>query len=558
MARHGPPRPARRRLGQVVGACAVVLGVGVLGAAPASAHAELESTDPGRSAVLAVSPRQVVLHFDEPVEIEFGSLWVFSAHGRRLDAGGTHHPGGDARAVAVGLPGHLPAGTYIVAWRVVSDDSHPVQGGFVFSVVSAAGAGRAESVAAALASARSGAAVGVLYGALRFVTFAALLVLVGLAAGAAVLWPGALALGRVRAALWASWAVLLVATVVAVPVQGVYAAVLPAGRIVSPSLFGEVLRTRFGEVQMVRVALLAAAVPLLVSLRQVTGARRVLATGAGAAVGLGLLLTPGLAGHASTTGNGVVGEVLDVVHLGAAAIWMGGLVLLGLLVLVPGRLVPAAPGVGVLARRFSPVAVGAVGLVVATGSAQSVRNVGSRYALFHTPYGRILLVKVALVAVLVALGAVTSRRATRGSRGVPKVVAAEMLAFAMVLGATSLLVNAEPARQAAAAPFTRSFEALGVEVNAVVAPARAGTANAFHFYVLGRSGAPVAVAELDASISLRHAGAGPIALALAVAGPGHYQATGVTIPAAGDWDLRVTVRTSAGGEQVVRAVLPVR
>lgn len=557
MARHGRPRPPRRRLGQVVAACAVVLGVGVLAAAPASAHAELESTDPGQSAVLAVSPHQVVLHFDEPVEIEFGSLWVFDSRGRRLDEGGTHHPGGDARAVAVGLPARLPAGTYIVAWRVVSDDSHPVQGGFVFSVGSAAGAGRAESVEAALASAGSGSAVGALYGVLRFLTFASLLVLVGLTAGAVVLWPGALALRRVRTVLWASWAVLLVATVAAVPVQGVYASMLPAGRLVSPSLSGEVLRTRFGEVQMLRVALLVAALPAIVSLRRVAAARRPLAVGAGAAVGLGLLLTPGLAGHASTTGNGVVGEALDVVHLGAAATWLGGLVLLGLLLLPRRRPAPAAPGVGLLARRFSPVAVGAVALVVATGSAQSVRNVGSRYALFHTPYGRILLVKVALVAVLVALGAVTRRRAARGAERLPRAVAAEILAFAMVLGATSLLVNAEPARQAAAAPFTRSFEVLGLEVNAVVAPARAGTANAFHFYVLGRSGAPVAVPELDASISLRHAGAGPIALALTVAGPGHYQASGITIPAAGDWELRVTVRTSATDERELRATVPV-
>ncbi|MBF6558401.1 MAG: copper resistance protein CopC [Acidimicrobiales bacterium] len=81
--------------------------------------------------------------FGEPVEIDFGSLRVIGPGGRRVDSGGTHHPDGDSHAVAISLPSDLPRGTYVVAWRVISADSHPVHGAFVFSVGTASGAAKA-------------------------------------------------------------------------------------------------------------------------------------------------------------------------------------------------------------------------------------------------------------------------------------------------------------------------------------------------------------------------------------------------------------------------------
>ena len=137
-------------------------------------------------------------------------------------------------------------------------------------------------------------------------------------------------------------------------------------------------------------------------------------------------------------------------------------------------------------------------------------------------------------------------------------VFAEVALALAVLAVTALLVNAVPAKQAASQPFSQSFNTLGVQVNAIVAPARTGPGNQFHFYVLGRLGQPVAIPELDAAISLPSEGIGPITIPLVVAGPGHYRATDVTIPVAGDWILKLTVRTTAIDENVVTAVLPVR
>ena len=257
----------------------------------------------------------------------------------------------------------------------------------------------------------------------------------------------------------------------------------------------------------------------------------------GAIVGVGLLLTPGLAGHASTEGSVPFAMALDVLHLGAAAVWCGGLAVLGAL-LAPGLRPEERPDDIVrIASTFSAYAFSAVLVIVATGTVQSVRQVGSVYALFNTVYGRTLLVKIGLVVVLIVLGAVSRRivlgrwwptlassrvsglsapvlpplatpapgsdlvpfartnhsdaRHRRSSihrrrrrhgdspqagqreadRRLRRSVFAEVALALAVLAVTALLVNAVPAKQAASQPFSQSFTTLGVQVNAIVAPA---------------------------------------------------------------------------------------
>jgi copper transport protein len=601
---------------------------------------------------LPASPSQVVLHFGEPVEIDFGSIQVIGPSGGRVDEGGTHHPPGDNNSVATSLPSRLPDGTYVVAWRVISADSHPVHGAFVFSVGSASGAGKAHALATSLANARGDPVVGVIFWFVRFLAFTSLVVLVGLAAMVSLLWPAGARTRRIRRMLWGSWGALLICSVAGVSVQGVYAGSLPVPDLLRPSLFNEVLKTRFGEVELLRILLLLAAVPVLLGLQPSgptrTSTRRAV-VGSGAVIGLGLLLTPGLAGHASTGGSPAIGMVLDFSHLAAVSVWLGGLALLAA-TLLPGLRPPLGRGeTWSLAARFSPFAFLAVIVVVISGVIQAIREVGSFYALFNTTYGVTLLIKIGFVVVLVAIGSVSRRlvlgswlgprlsgrrahsrvgarapamaatgaplraavtdtvdldvgcacettaRGARGhaetggeqqteepdqaapglphgggshptvpgsigqaGRGVVASVCAEFAIALVVLAVTALLVNTPPAKQAANVPFSQSFSVLGVQVNAIVAPAKAGPGNQVHFYVLGPSGQPTAIPELDAAITLRSEGIGPLPIPLEVASPGHFRATDVDIPYAGNWTLKVTVRTSAIDEQEIYTTLPIR
>jgi copper transport protein len=615
-----------RWLGRASAALAAAFVMVVLGAAPASAHAQLQSSDPSPSSVLSVPPRQVVLHFGEPVEIDFGSIRVLGPLGNRVDLGGTHHPPGDSDSVAIGLPSGLRDGTYVVAWRVISADSHPVHGAYIFSIGLAKGAAKANALAASVNAASGSAIVGVAFWAIRFAAFVGLLLLVGIPTVILLAWRAGGVTSRIGKLVWASWVVLMLCTVSGIAIQGVYAAALPVSDVFRPSLFDEVLHTRFGEVELLRVILLVAFLPVVLGMRgrlRAAGPWSAWWVPYGTLVGVALLFTPGLAGHASTEGSVPFAMALDVLHLGAAAVWCGGLAVLAA-VLAPGLRPEERPDdIVKVAATFSAYAFSAVLVIVATGTVQSVRQVGSVYALLNTVYGRTLLVKIGLVVVLIVLGAVSRRivlgrwrptlanrnasavstpvlpslatpspssdlvpftttephrmsvtsRASSGvsvavkeqfapgqrevDRHLRRSVFAEVALALAVLAVTALLVNAVPAKQAASQPFSQSFNTLGVQVNAIVAPARTGPGNQFHFYVLGRLGQPVAIPELDAAISLPSEGIGPITIPLVVAGPGHYRADNVTIPVAGDWILKLTVRTTAIDEDVVVKVLPV-
>jgi copper transport protein len=136
-------------------------------------------------------------------------------------------------------------------------------------------------------------------------------------------------------------------------------------------------------------------------------------------------------------------------------------------------------------------------------------------------------------------------------------VAAELLVAIAVLAVSALLVNAVPAKQAAALPFSYSFSTLGVQVNTIIDPARAGPGNQVHVYVLNSQGTPKGIPELDVSISLPSQSIGPLSVPLVIAGPGHYSATNFDIPTAGTWVLKYTVRVDAIDEQVITTDLPV-
>jgi copper transport protein len=569
-----------------------------LAAAPAFAHAQLTSTEPVGGTALATSPSRVVLRFGESVEIPLGSVRVFaSPSGKQVETGAAGHADGQGNAVAVKLP-KLDKGTYIVTWRVTSADAHPVHGAFTFVVGSGkGGAGDAALVEKLLSSGGGSTTVGAVYAVLRFVAFSALVLLVGGFAFLALVWPGGAAVPRARRLLWAAWGAAVVTTAVGIPVQGVYAAGLPLSKVASSTVLSGVLDERFGKVWGARLVLLALMAIVLVALgrRPVAGdaalppALRV----GGGVLGVGLLLTPGLAGHASTQDLVPLAVASDVVHLVSVSLWLGGLAMLAVAVLprrLPDELAAVVP-------RFSRIAFGAVIAILATGTFQGWREVRSKAALTDTTYGRLLIVKVVLFAVLVALGALSrrfvqaryrapaarlsfgpgtatiggSRRPDRGDAPRPpgadpdgetvtqlrKTVGAETVLAVVVLAVTALLVNAQPARSALAQPYSTEMRSDTVWVDVTVDPAKAGPA-ALHFYTLSPQGSQEEVQDLTVTLSLPSQDVGPLTVPVTRAGPGHFSAYNFNIPLRGQWKLEVKALLSDIDEATVSATIPVK
>ncbi|MFI2608097.1 FixH family protein [Kitasatospora sp. NPDC018619] len=432
----GLEKATHHRIAGVLGVLGALLALMLAGAGPASAHATLDSTDPPQNSVVATAPQAVTLTFSESVSLSGDSVRVLDPAGRAVDTGSPAHADGRGNTARVGLRSGLANGTYTVAWRAVSDDSHPVGGAFTFSV----GAPSDTSVSAtALQGADADGLVAALYGTGRTVAYAAFALLVGVAGFVLVCWPAGTARRRVQRLLMTGWTALLVSTVAVLMLRGPYERGSGIGQAFDLSLVRATLDERIGTALAARLLLLAAGgVFLSLLVGQLGQPQRPVVPaprdepegGAGAAaeedaeaaelrelerraaerpqhevrLGLGvagLVLAVALAAtwvgadHASVGIQVWLALPLGILHLIAMALWLGGLAAL---------LVALREGVGAeVVDRFSRIAFGSVAVLAVTGVYQSWRGLGGWGALTGTEYGRLLLVKSGCVAVMLGV-----------------------------------------------------------------------------------------------------------------------------------------------------------
>ncbi|MGA5410790.1 copper resistance CopC/CopD family protein [Streptomyces lavendulocolor] len=398
------PRFGAARVLWLILATAALLGSVLSGTA--SAHAALTGSTPKDGAVVATAPKDVTLTFSEQVAMGDDAIRVLEPSGKRADTGELRDLcSGAVVKYGVDLHSGLPEGTYTVAWRAVSADSHPISGAFTFSI----GAPSKTTVALPKEEA-GGGVVGVLYGIARYVSYGGFVLLVGGAAFVLACWPRGAAVRPLQRLVVRGWAALTAATLALLLLRAPY-----TGADFGPGSLGAVLETKTGAALVSRLLLLGAAALFVAVLfgaytrREDEGEKKDLTFGlaiGGTVVAAGIAGTWALSEHASAGLQPLVAMPVDILHLLAMAAWLGGLAAL----LVALYREPSVEGSAV--RRFSRVAFGSVVVLAATGVYQSWRQVGSWSALTGTAYGRLLLLKVALVAVLVAV-AWLSRRWTR-------------------------------------------------------------------------------------------------------------------------------------------------
>lgn len=380
----------------VVALLGALLAVGA--ATPASAHAMLERTSPAAQSVVAHAPAQVSVSFSEAVTLVPGAVRVYDGALHEVDTGTASHVGGDPTSAGVALAPGLAPGTYTVTWRVVSADSHPVSGGFSFSI------GHPGPSAAPPPPEDGGGAAGVALAVARFVEYAGLAALGGAAVLVALRRAGAEepVLRRARRGVVAGWWALLVGSVLALLLQGPDAAGSALTSVFDPTVLGTTLASSTGLLLAARVVLVLVAG--LLGRRLVAAAEAPAPFGeravAAAAAALAAAATFSASGHAGVDPPVVLGMVVDLAHLTAMSLWIGGLVAL----LLALRRAADTAAVATVLPRFSRGAQVAVGVIVATGLYQTWRDVAEPGALVTTTYGWLLLGKVGAVVVLLVLG----------------------------------------------------------------------------------------------------------------------------------------------------------
>jgi copper transport protein len=563
----------RRRAAIAVAALVAVLAL----PATAGAHATLEGTTPARGAQLARAPGLVTLHFDESVDAALGAVQVFDAGGKAVQQGPAFHPGGNGSDVAVRLPAGLRDGGYTVTYRVISADSHPVSGGFTFTV-GAGPVGRA-SVADLLRGQTAGPVTATAFSVVRAVQYAAIALGVGgLIFGLVCFGPGIAAVRRPEEAWEEAEAafdarqrgLLLVAAaggvLSAVAGIGLEAAVGEGSslwRALHWSIVRDVLGTRFGVVWA-----LAAGAWLLAGAWALSRVRLAWLL---APLGL-LVLLPALSGHAGTQSPVAVMAPANVIHVIAMCAWLGGIAGLVLALRAATRKLEPPDRTRLLSAvvgRFSALAGVAFAVLLATGVIQGIVEVASIPALVNTAFGRAVLIKVVLFAGLVGIGWVNRYRlipALRGTGDQPARAGAalrqtlrlELAVGVVVLAVTGALAGYAPSTAVSSGPVTRTATAGPAHLQVTVDPATVGM-NSLHLYLFDHmTGAPFTGAkEISVTAALPAKGIAPIPLEVHRAGPGHAIGSG-TLGVAGTWDLAVTVRTSAFDEYVAHLTVPIR
>jgi copper transport protein len=515
------------------------------------AHAQLESISPANGEVVSAPPVEVVLTFNEPVSLTGGDARVFNDAATVVSA----TPVQSGVTVTIPLPADLPDGTYTVTFQVISADSHRIAGASVFHV----GAASSQGLDPAALGERTDVAWGIRLGAIALtgVAYGAMLLAIGL-------WFFGVAIDRPprggERALVATALIVRSAVLGAVMLVGsVPFRIARVGGGLDALRDDDVLAAELqGPIgQAVAVGALALVAFALVVDRRATawiaGPIALIAAGSFS-----------LEGHSRAIHLRWAMIMSDVVHLAAGAVWLGGI---AALILAFRRRVDAGP-LAVLVRRFSNAALVAVAVVSASGVVMAWIVLPTVGELTSTGYGLALVMKVALVIVVIALGAfnrwllVPSVSGPDARLRLKQIVSAELGLLAVVVGTTAVLVTRSPVASSAAVPAPASGPVAepagptttaapqvttvelsdGGSVEVSVTPAQVGT-NRVDLVVRDREGRVINPIEApSAEFEQIDLGIGPLRPDVTPTYIGEYTMD-ADLAVAGEWEVTIRVRT---------------
>ena len=551
-------------------------GVALAAPAVASAHAYLVKTVPAASGVLDTPPTTVALTYDEAVEPRFAIISVTSAAGTQETTGSVRRSPANPDTLVVPLRPHLAEGWYLIYWRAISVDGHPVQGAFTYAVGPNPGPAPRFPIPSIAGSATSPQPL-----VTRTVMFLAVMIAIGLfvlrflvarvlATRAGGTGLRALSVAFVVASIVGllSIAAYLDAATAIDSLRSVFdvGALVPLFRVTA---FGR------GYVDMLLCfALFCVAGWTALYLDQPDrGHRSVaeLAAQAGALLAAAaVLLIPGTAGHAAQTSPAGLTLSADWVHLISGSLWLGGLV--GLLVLWFAA--PAARRVSALSEvvpRFSNVALGSVAFLVATGTIETIDHMPALDALWKTGFGVAILVKVGLLltALVVASGNLLRttpalaaaredpQRAVGASGLLSRLASGEVILVAGTVFVAALLSSLAPPPPAFAlqnsalaqvgpGPVAHTATRAGYRLSLLVSPNKAAAPDSFALKIT-KNGQPVRHANVTLTFNHTEMEMPQQEYQLNETQPGVYARSAPALVMVGNWSLGFQV-TPPGGQ----------
>jgi copper transport protein len=507
-------------------------------------HALPQSSQPAANAQLTSSPAEVSIIFGERPDPKLSTIKVLDANGAAVASGPSAAVASNALELAVPLKPDLPDGVYTVAWRTVSAvDGHLASGSFAFGVGVAP---PADGSGAGGGTTPAGPSIGAILA--RWLLYLGLVGLLGLAVFGAVVAHQTPA--SVKRVLPFAWLLAAIGTVLVIALE------LSDAGVDLGSVFG----TSFGTGLVIRTVplVVAGVATAMVSFGHPRSRAALMVTGLGAA---GAMLADVLLSHAAAGGNVAIDVLVQVIHVVAVGLWLGGL--LGLVVNLRGT---PNESTALLARRFSRIATVGIATVAVSGLIRAIDEVGTLNNLVTTDFGRLVIAKTALLGVLALLGAINHFRnvpaAGRSTGGLRRIGSTELLVGATVLLLSASLVNLAPPTEsgggagpvAPANPISLIGSDFGTSVHVLlgVSPGSAGV-NTFKATVTDYdTGAPVGSVT---GVSLRftfpgRSDVGTSRLDLPPTGPGVFSASGSNVSLVGAWQVTATVVNGTASVEV--------
>jgi len=555
---------------------ALLLLVTLFGVAvpPARAHGFLLRSIPQDRAVVSRSPSRVQIWFSEGLEPKYSTLTVANQTGERVDLGDSGVSPANRAQLAARLPPNLPNGVYVATMRVAfSSDGHIQTDTLVFWVgeqsgsVVAAGASQDVYPFEVLARGLVNAGMLLVFGTLlvyRFVLYPA--------------WSnpqyraGGLAprvLHTLQMLLWIGTAAALIGNAIWLVQQAatLFNAELP--RVLRESLWLSILNTtQFGDVWKLRVVLTLATAALIVAANSIQMRQPVAVYGLWSVA----LLVSGaaffalrLVSHAPGATLWPLASVLaDWVHLLAAGMWIGGLIALVWALRAALEPLPAADrrlALVAALRRFSPLAVIAVGLMIASGAYASVLYIYTPAQSVTTAYGRTLVAKLILVAPLLLLGLVHNLalkpgrfKAAEARLGVTLRVEAALGASVLLLAALLTATPPPVPPDARAKADLQSMTTANGDLALTLTPNPGAVGSNAYDVRLTRGGVPLDGARVTVQFVYPELDKRSAPLAFDSIGDGLYAAAGAELNRAGSWQALFDI-TPPGAERRERIAL---
>ena len=542
----------------------------------ASAHAYLVKTVPTPSANLNAPPPAVALTFDEAVEPRFAIISVTNAAGRQETTAPVSRSPANPDTLVVPLRPHLPEGWYLVYWRAISVDGHPVQGAYTFAIGPNAGPQPQFPVPSVAETATTPKLL-----VARWLLFLTVMIAIGLfVLRIAIARP---LLRRVEGTSLRAVSIAMVAFSVlgllAIPVYLDIATSIDSLRsdLAVGTLVPLFRVTAFGRgyVDMeICFALFCVASWIAVWVdrpqREHRSIAELAATSGALVAAAAVLVFPGTSGHAGQTSPRGLSLLLDWLHLVSGSIWLGGLVGL-LLVWATLPRVSRVAGLTVTVPRFSNVAFVSVLVLIASGTGATIIHMPTVAALWQTSYGKTILVKIGLLLAAMVLAAFNLLRTKphldaareRPELGPPaakmlgRLVTGEAVIVACAVFAGALLSSLAPPAKALAevgsavahvgpGKVVQVVQKNGYTIKILVSPNRAAVPNSFALQ-LTRGTTPVRGAEVTLQFAMLDMEMANQVFELAETSPGIYSRPAPALVMVGHWGLTYTI-TPKGGQ----------